>query len=110
MVMTAYAELPIPLWEDEYGAIRIAKTRVTLDVIIAAYQHGDTPHEINKGYPTLTLADIYAVLAFYLNNRERVHAYLRERDVQSDLIYGETEVNRPDKFDLRVRPGKGILH
>ena len=90
MALSARSELPLPLWEDEQGAIRIAKTRVTLDVIIASYQHGDTPNEINKGYPTLTLAEIYAVLAYYLRNRERVHAYLRERDEQTDLIYART--------------------
>jgi uncharacterized protein (DUF433 family) len=90
MGLSGRSELPLPLWEDEQGAIRIAKTRVTLDVIIAAYQHGDTPNEINKGYPTLTLAEIYAVLAYYLRNRERVHVYLRERDEQTDLIYART--------------------
>src|SRR5664279_2952834 len=110
MVLSAHFELPDPLWKDEHGAIRISNTRVTLDVIIAAYQHGDTPNEINHGYPTLTLADIYAVLAYYLKNQERVHAYLRERDEETELIYGEIEVTRPDKFDLRVRLRKGIMH
>lgn len=103
MVLSAYYELPAPLWKDEYGVIRIAKTCITLDVIIAAYQHGDTPNEINKGFPTLTLAEIYAVLAYYHSNQEQVHTYLRERDEQADFIYREIEVKRPVVFDLRAR-------
>ena len=110
MVLSAYSELPIPLWQDEYGAIRVAKTRVTLDVIIAAYQHGDTPHEINKGYPTLNLAEIYAVLAYYMRNREQVDAYLRERDEEARFIPPEFEAERPEMFELRPKLTKWNLH
>jgi len=112
MVLSAPYDLPAPLWKDEQGAIRVANTRVTLDVIIAAYQHGDTPNEINNGFPTLTLADIYAVLAYYVSNREQVHAYLRERDEQADLIYREIEAvdAKRGEFDLRDRLVKRIMH
>ena len=110
MIMSAYTELPIPLWQDEQGAIQIAKTRVTLDVIIAAYQHGDTPNEINQRYPTLTMADIYAVLAYYVNHREWVHAYLRERDEQADLIYHEIDAPRPEGFDFHATLSTRIMH
>ncbi len=110
MALVFYGDLPAPLWKDEQGAIRIAKTRVTLDVIIAAYQHGDTPNEINRGYPTLSLAEIYAVLAYYMSNRDRVHAYLRERDEQTELIYGGSDANSPDMPDLSARLFKRTLH
>ena len=103
MVLNANYELPIPLRKDEYGAVRIANTRVTLDVIVAAYQHGDTPEEINEGFPSLTLADIYAVIAYYLNNQEQLDAYLRERDEQAEKIHREIEAKRPDMFDLRPK-------
>ena len=110
MVSSAPFELPDSLWKDEHGAIQIANTRITLDVIIAAYQHGDTPKEINRGYPTLTLADIYAILAYYLKHREWVDAYLRERDEQSELIYRELEVRNPESVDLRARLIKRMMH
>ncbi|MBI1258769.1 MAG: DUF433 domain-containing protein [Chloroflexi bacterium] len=98
MALSTYSELPIPLWQDESGAIHVAKTRVTLDVIIAAYQHGDTPHEINRGYPTLKLAEIYAVLAYYVRNRALVDEYLRERDEESRFIHTEFEAEHPELF------------
>ena len=103
MVVNANYELPVPLWEDEYGAIRIANTRITLDVIVAAYQHGDTPEAINEGFPTLKLADIYAVIAYYLKNQVAVDAYLRKRDEQAEQIHRELEAKRPEMFDLRAK-------
>ena len=108
MVLSTCYELPTPLWKDDYGVIHIANTRVTLDVVIAAYQHGATPNEINQGFPTLSLAEIYAVLAYYLSNQEQVHTYLSERDEQTELIYREIEVKRPATFDLRSRLAKGM--
>ena len=110
MVLSVHSELPLPLWQDDAGAIRIAKTRVTLDVIIAAYQHGDTPHEINRGYPTLKLAEIYAVLAYYMRNRALVDAYLRERDEDAQFIHEDFEAQRPEVFELRPKLMKWNLH
>jgi uncharacterized protein (DUF433 family) len=103
MIFNANYELPIPLRKDDYGAVRIANTRITLDVIVAAYQHGDTPEEIRAGFPTLTLAKIYAVIAYYLNNQEQVDGYLRERDEQAEKTHHEIEAKRPDMFDLRAK-------
>lgn len=37
---------PIPLSEDEQETIRVGNTRVTLDIVIAAFQEGATPEEI----------------------------------------------------------------
>ena len=110
MVLSAYSELPVPLWEDEYGVICIANTRITLDVIIAAYQHGETPNGINRGFPTLKLADIYAVLAYYLSHRELVDTYLRERDEQSGFVPVEYEAQRPSAFDFHARLIQKIMH
>ena len=91
----------VPIQEDEYGAFRIANTRVTLDVIVAAHSQGDTPEQIHEGFPTLRLADIYTVISYYLNNQDEIDAYFRRRDEESQQIHREIEAKRPDMFRLQ---------
>lgn len=50
----------IPIHTDKDGVIRVSRTRVTLDTIIAAFHNGATAEEISEQYPTVQLADIYA--------------------------------------------------
>jgi uncharacterized protein (DUF433 family) len=91
----------VPISEDEYGAIRVANTRVTLDVIVAAYQNSDSPEQIQEGFPSLKLADIYAVITYYLNHQDAVDAYLHQRDEQAKQTHAEIESKRPDMFRLQ---------
>jgi uncharacterized protein (DUF433 family) len=61
------------------GVLRVTRTRVTLDAVVAAFQEGATPEEIAQQYPTVGLADIYVVIGFYLQHREAVDEHLRGR-------------------------------
>ena len=72
------AEMP-PLVRDEDGVFRVGGTRVRLDTVVTAYQNGGTPEAIHDKYPSLGLADIYAVLAYYLQHRTEIETYLAER-------------------------------
>jgi uncharacterized protein (DUF433 family) len=67
-----------PLTEDANGVIRIGKTRVTLLSVMNAFHRGATPEEIVQQYSALTLAEVYATIAYYLQNRGEVDAYLAE--------------------------------
>lgn len=84
-----------PLTVDSEGAVRVGGTRVTLDTVIAAFAEGATAEEISHQYPALHLADIYAVLAYYLRRRPDVDAYLRERAQQAEAVRGQNQA----KFD-----------
>jgi uncharacterized protein (DUF433 family) len=96
--------MTIPLQEDEHGAIRVGNTRVLLEVVIHAYYMGETPEGIVDSYPTLTTADVYAVLGYYLANREEVDGYVRQRDAQSAEILKTLEANlTPEARALRTR-------
>ena len=95
--------ISVPISKDDHGAFRVAHTRVTLDVIVAAHLHGDTPEQIHAGFPTLRLADIYAVITYYLNNQEEVDAYLRQRDEEAEQLHRDLEAKRPDMFQLQRR-------
>jgi uncharacterized protein (DUF433 family) len=52
------------------GRPRIAGTRISVRQIVILYQQGLTPEEITLDYPHLTLAQVYAALAYYHANRE----------------------------------------
>lgn len=81
----------IPISTDEDGVMRIAGTRVTLDTIIAAYFQGESPEEIALQYPALNVADVHLVFGYYLHHRDKVDAYLKEREKKSAQVRAENE-------------------
>ncbi|HJQ35041.1 MAG TPA: DUF433 domain-containing protein [Pyrinomonadaceae bacterium] len=76
----------VPLTAGEAGVLLVAGTRVPLDSVIYAFDEGATPEEIAQNFPTLDLADIYAVVSYYLQNRAEVEEYLERRKVQREEI------------------------
>ena len=61
------------------GSLRIVGTRVTLDCVIQAFREGATPEEICQDFASLSLAQVYSVLAFYLAHQDEVGTYLKEQ-------------------------------
>lgn len=80
-----------PLAKDAEGVISVGCTRVSLDSVIYAFLDGSTPEEIVQQYPSLDLADAYAAVTYYLNHRQEVDGYLRERKTQREQIRTEVE-------------------
>jgi uncharacterized protein (DUF433 family) len=101
MTLTLEA-LPLPLHTDEHGAVRVGGTRVTLDTVIYAFWDGETPEQIAQDYSTLELADIYAVIAYYLRQRPDVDAYLCQREKQAADMRAYVE-SRHDSTGVRER-------
>ncbi|MGM0489274.1 MAG: DUF433 domain-containing protein [Planctomycetota bacterium] len=58
------------------GRIRIDGTRITVHRIATLYKQGHSPEEIVQTYPHLSLAQIYAALAYYHANRAEIEAEL----------------------------------
>ncbi len=92
--------LNIPLWKDETGDYRIAGTRVLLDLVIHAFQDGATPETIVQRYESLKLADVYAVIGYYLSHQDEVDAYLSKREDEAETLRQEIEAVQPP------RPGR----
>lgn len=69
------------------GRPRIAGHRIrVMDIVVLHEQLGLTPAEIVSTYPTLTLADVYAALAFYFDHREEVQEDLsRDRQMAEEM-------------------------
>jgi uncharacterized protein (DUF433 family) len=63
------------------GLPRIEGTRITVNLIVReVVRLRWTPEEVLMAHPHLTLAQIYAALAYYFDHREEVNASLREGD------------------------------
>ena len=81
----------IPLKTDKDGVIRVSKTRVTLDTIVAAFTEGATAEEIAYQYPVIPLADIYAVIGYYLHRKKQVDQYLKRREKLAEEVRKKNE-------------------
>lgn len=90
MTLTIATET-VPLVTDTDGVIRVGKTRITLDAVIAAFLDGATAEEMTYQYPSLDLADVYSVIAYYLRRRPEVDTYLQRRQEQADQIRKQNE-------------------
>jgi uncharacterized protein (DUF433 family) len=86
---------PIPLTKTKGGVFRVGNTRVTLDPVITSYNLGATPKEIVQQFPTLVLADVYAVVTYYLRHKAEVESYLTERRERSKAVRQENERRFP---------------
>jgi len=69
---------------------------------VAAFREGATPDEIVQQYPSLRLADVYAVIGYYLRRREEVERYLRRREKQAEKVRKENEARFPP-VEIRER-------
>ena len=92
----------VPIHSDADGVIRISGTRVTLDTIVAAFENGATAEEIAQQYPSVGLADVYAVIAYYLHHRPEIRSYLHQRAQHSARVREENE-RRFDPSGVRDR-------
>jgi uncharacterized protein (DUF433 family) len=92
----------VPLFTDPHGAIRVLGTRVTLDSIITAFRAGATAEEIAQQFPTVALADVYLIIAHYLNYTSEVDEYLFQRQAEAAALKREVEL-RLDPVGVRAR-------
>ena len=104
--------LPVPLRQDPPGVLRVGNSRVLLELVIYAFQQGESPEGIVEMYPALELGDVFAVIAFYLSHRQEVDEYLGLRDEEAASLRRKIEVSQrsgPSKDELLVRArAKGL--
>lgn len=72
----------IELTKTKEGVIRIGDTRVSIDSVIIAFKRGAEAESIQRSFDRLTLAQVYSVISYYLNNREELDEYLAKREKQ----------------------------
>ncbi len=68
------------------GRLRIEGTRITVNQIAVLYKQGYSPEEIADQYPHLTLAQVYAALAYYHANRQEIEADLAAERLEAERL------------------------
>jgi uncharacterized protein (DUF433 family) len=83
--------------------IRIKGTRVGIEHVLYEYIHCDrTPEAIAHKFRTLTMAQVYATILYYLENQETVGKYVG--DWLEYCLKAEAEYDRnPSPFVLKMR-------
>jgi hypothetical protein len=94
---------PSPLRLDEHSVIRVGDSQVLLDIVIREFNNGAEPEAIAQGFPTLNLADVYGVIAYYLRHRKDVDDYLSARRQDAEKLRQEIEAKQPNRSELRAR-------
>ncbi len=102
MSFIVQAEAP-PLREDAAGALRIGGSRVLLELVIRAFQDGATPETMVQRYSTLPLADVYAVIGYYLRHRNEIEGYLARREEKAEDVRRRLETRQGDLSEIRAR-------
>ena len=85
-----------------HGRPCIAGTRVRVMDIVAAHEQGVTPADLQDYFATrpLTLAEIYAALAYYNDHKSEVETdFAEDEQLAAEGIAQETEIRR-----LRPKP------
>lgn len=102
MAFTAQAEVP-PIRAEATGAWRVGDSRVLLELVIRAFQDGATPETIVQRYSTLALADVYAVIAYYLRHPSEVENYMSRREKEAADVRQRIESQQGDLGEIRAR-------
>jgi len=94
--------LPDFLLSDEFGEIFLVGHRVTLYHVIKDYREGYSAEMLAAAYPTLSLALVHKVIAFYLENQEEVDRYVEE--TRAEIEHQAAAPSRgPSLADLKRR-------
>ena len=90
MTFAITAEVP-PFIVDDSGTVCIRGTRIPIDTVIALHLQGETPERIVEQFDALKLGDVYATIAYYLQHRAEVDAYLRASQILGEQIRRQNE-------------------
>jgi len=87
-----------PYIDERDGALRIAGTRVSLASVVIGFQEGESPEQIIKSFPTLTLAQVYGVIAYYLENEKMINEYLSQVQHEFERSVPPLSQSNPELF------------
>ncbi len=92
--------LPDFLINHADGEIRLSGHRIGLYHVVDRYQEGYSPEMLHEEFPTLPLALIHEVIAFYLENQTEVDAYVAAYRAELERQEAASE---PSSSLLRIR-------
>ncbi|HEY4423221.1 MAG TPA: DUF433 domain-containing protein [Pyrinomonadaceae bacterium] len=81
----------VPLVQLETGGVRVRNSRVTLETIVHRMQMGDMAQEIHDSFPTVSIAQIKEILAWYFDNKADADEYLQQVEEEGERLLRSIE-------------------
>ncbi|HEY8750612.1 MAG TPA: DUF433 domain-containing protein [Tepidisphaeraceae bacterium] len=86
------------------GKPRVAGTRICVQDIYQWHEiEGQSAEAIVKGFPHLTMGDVYAALAYFWDNRDQILADIKRQD----QLFEEMKQRSPSKLREKLRARQG---
>ena len=82
-----------PIKIDAGGTARIGGTRVTLDTFVDAFNAGCEAEELVLRFPSISLPDAYAAIAYFLSHKSAVESYLAIRAEKAAININRVEAD-----------------
>jgi uncharacterized protein (DUF433 family) len=95
-------QLPDFLTEQPASSIRLTGHRIALEHVVHFYNEGYSPEMLLGQFPSLSLALIHKVIAFYLEHPAEVDSYVADCDAELSLQRTSAAAS-PDVAELRRR-------
>jgi len=84
--------------EEREGEYYAARTRVPVGVVVAAWKRGDAPERIVEQFPSLSLADDYGVITYYLDHEREMEAHFARLRDEEDQARQAARAADPDFY------------
>jgi len=94
-----------PYIAERNGGLYVAGTRVSLDSVVISFKEGDSPSQIVQSFSTLTLAQVYGAIAYYLENEKTLDEYIAEGERELKRTIPPLSQQDPDLF-ARLEAGR----
>jgi uncharacterized protein (DUF433 family) len=94
--------LPEYLAQDADGYLHVTGHRIGLQDLVFYYNEGYSPEALQEAFPTLSLALVHKVIAYYLEHSVDVNAYVAACDAEMERQRA-VAARGPDIVELRRR-------
>jgi uncharacterized protein (DUF433 family) len=90
--------------EEREGEYYASRTRVPVGVVVAAWKREDAPERIVEQFPSLSLADVYGVITYYLDHQREIEAHFARLRDEEERARQAARAEHPDFYaDLQRR-------
>ena len=82
---------PPPFLPDAHGILRVGGTRVTLETLLGYYTQDASIEDLHRGFPTVPLSELHAVVCYYLRNKAELDVWLAFEASEWNRLRAEDE-------------------
>lgn len=84
--------------QERDGEYYVSHTRVPVGVVIASWKRGTPPEQIAEQFPTLSLADVYGVITYYLDHQQELDAHFALLEEEYEQARLTARAERPEFY------------